>query len=322
MKKDKHPKGQNKQMTEAEILAEYKNKIFHSNFKLYHGFPLSLEDTYKCKVLEKNLKYLKKVIFDNCFKNLNYDINNSFGVGDRTAIYHIPEHIPCMKRQQSYPFPLNDEFRRKLLTSPKFKIFSINKTGYLSSYLKDVSYDSKADYYATQIEHKGKKQVVVIKISYNYLNPEGDKFLHPYDFSSMNFQALLGKKCKKILALARLDYNKSKSAHAHQNFFDENNNVIEYGLKNWKKHQVIGTHFHVQTEKFELLNPNCLGSSNALVVDDTNYEFKDLCEKFLKDLNFHDLNIKLPPDMPIQKMYEVLNSHYNKENKKDEGLNK
>ena len=279
MKHDKHPlKEDIKVLTEAEILAEYKNKIFHSNFKLYHGFPLSLEDTHKCKTLEKNINYLKQVVFDNCFKNIGYDINESFGVGDRTAICHIPEHIPSMKKQQSYPFPVNDEFRIKLLTSPKFKIYQSNKIGYLSGYFKDVSYESHAYYYATEIVHKGKKQVVVIKVIKNYLNKNGSKILHPYDYSGMNIQALLGKKCKKLLTLGRLDFNKSKSAHFHQNFLDENEMVIEYGLKNWRKHERLGTHFHVQTEKFELLNPNCLGSGDAFEVDDTNYEFPDLCE--------------------------------------------
>lgn len=321
--KNKFPPKQKKiYLTEEEILAEYKNKVMHDNFKLYHGFPLSLEDTHKCKVYEKNLSYLKQVVFNKSFKNLGYDINDSFGVGDRTLICHLPEHIPTMKKQQLYPFPLNNEFRMKLITSPKFKIYQSNKTGYFSTYFKDFPYDSEAHFYATEIEHKGKKQVVVIKVTINYFNKEGSKLLHPYDYSGMNIQALLGKKCKKIMSLGRLDFNKSKSAHAHQNFLDENEKVIEYGAKNWHKHERLGTHFHIQTEKFELLNPNCLGSGDAFSVDDSKYEFPDLCEKFLNDLNFYDLNVKLPDDMPIQQKYQILNSHYIKEKNKDEGFSK
>lgn len=308
--------------TDKEILMEYKNKIFQGHFKLYHGFPLNQEDTHKCKVLEKNLNYLKKVVFDNCFKNLGYDINDSFGVGDRTAVCHIPEHIPTMKKQQNYPFPLNDEFRQKLLFSPKFKIHQSDKTGYLSGFFKDVSYESNAHYFVTEIEHKSKKQVVVIKVTFNYLNKDGSKILHPYDYSGMNIQALLGKKCKKVLTLARLDFNKSKSAHSHQNFLDENKNVLDFGVKNWQKHEIFGTHFHIQTEKFELLNPNCLGSGDAFEVDDTNYEFPDLCSAFLKELNFNDLKLNLPNDMPINKMYNILNSQYKKEKENNDEFNK
>jgi len=311
-----------KDYTDKEILEWYKNKIFHNNFRLYHGFPLNQDDTYKCKVLEKNLNYLKKVVFDNCFKNIGYDINEGFGVGDRTAICHIPEHIPTMKKQQNWPFPLNDDFRKKLMIAPKFKIHQSNKIGYLSGYFKDVAYDSHAHYYAAEIEHKGKKQVVVIKVTINYLNKEGDRILCPYDYSGMNIQALLGKKCKKILTLARLDFNKSKSAHAHQNFLDENQNVIEFGHKNWRKHEVLGTHFHVQTEKFELLNPNCLGSGDAVVVDDANLDFPQLCEKILKEMNFFDLKVQISRDTPITKMYKILNSHYEKENENNEEFNR
>ena len=316
-RKNNQSVGENK-IREEEILREYKNKIFHNNFKLYHGFPLNQEDTYKCKVLERNLNYLKKVVFDNCFKNLGYDINDSFGVGDRTLICHLPEHIPTMKKQQNYPFPLNDDFRRKLMLAPKFKIFQSNKIGYLSGYFKDVAYESHAHYYATEIEHKGKKQVVVIKVTFNYLNKEGDRLLCPYDYSGMNIQALLGKKCKKILTLARLDFNKSKTAHAHQNFLNEDENVIEYGLKNWRKHQVLGTHLHVQTEKFELLNPNCLGSGDAVEIDDSVLEFPELCENLLKNMNFYDFKLDIPQDMSITKMYRILYSHYQKENGNNE----
>lgn len=320
MKKDKIRESEELLIEERRILDEYKDKIFHNDFKIYHGFPLSLDDTFKCKVLERNLEYLKQVVFNNAFKNLGYDINNSFGVGDKTIVQHIPEHIPTRKKQQSYPFPFDDDFRQKLLKANKFKIHQSNKIGQLTGPHRDISYQSEAHYYVTEIEHQGKTQQVVIKVTIDYLNPTGGMTIEPYDYSCVNITALLGKKCKKVMSLARLDYMKSRAAHPHQNFLDENQNVIEFGHRNWHKHIRGGTHLHIQTEKFELLNPNCLGSGDALEVDDSTLGFIELTEKLLKDFNFYDLKMNFPQDTKIVDMYKILNKSFME--KKNEEFNK
>jgi len=292
-----------------DILKEYQEKIFKGNYKLYHGFPLSREDTYKCKILEQNLEFLKKVIYLNAYKNLGYDINNSFGVGDNTLISDLPEHIPNKHKQQDYPFPLNDEFRQKLLFSPKFKFYEEEKVGYLNLFSGRQEYISHVDYYVTSIEHKGKKQVVVLKVKTDYQNKNGSRYLQPYDYSNVNIVALLGKKCKKVMSLARLDYNRSRQGYGHQNFLDENENTINFGQANWRKHLIHGTHFHLQTEKFELLNPNCLGSGTAVEIDDSK-GFLALRKEILSKFNFYDLNIKFNDNTNIEKSYDILYKKY------------
>lgn len=292
-----------------DVLQEYQQKIYKGNYKLYHGFPLSLEDTEKCKILENNLDFCKKIVFTNAYKNLGYDINKKFGVMSETTISDIPEHVPSKHKQQDYPFPLNDEFRKKLLTSPKFKIHEESMIGYVNLFSGKQEYRSDAIYYATSIEHEGRKQVVVIKVKIDYQNVEGNKYLQPYDYSGVSIVALLGKKCKKVMSLARLDYNRSRQGYGHQNFLDENENTLNYGKNNWVKHIIHGTHLHLQTEKFELINPNCLGSGTATPVNDEK-GFLALRDKMLKEFNFHDYNIKFSQDMSIEKAYDTLYQKY------------
>lgn len=305
-----------------EVLKEYQTKIFNNNFKLYHGFPLSMSDTQKCKILENNLEFLKKTIFLNSYKNLGYDINNSFGVENTTTISDIPEHVPSKRKAQDFPFPLNDEFRMKLLTSPKFKLYEEVKTGCINLFSGKQEYESHASYYATSIEHKGKKQVVVIKVKIDYQNVNGTKYLQPYDYSGVNIVALLGKRCKKVMSLARLDYNKSKAGYGHQNFLDENENTLQYGAANWKKYIIHGTHLHLQTQKFEMLYPNGLGSGTAIPVDDEVKDFLTLRDEMLKKFNFHDYNIEFPSDTSIEKAHDFMYNKYLKEKNKGEEHNK
>lgn len=291
--------------TVSDVLNEYQQKIYKGNYKIYHGFPLSKEDTEKCKILENNLEFCKKVIYTNAYKNLGYDINKSFGVASSTTLNDLPEHVPSKRKQQSYPFPLNDEFRKKLLTSPKFKIYEETKIGCLNLFSGKEEYQSDAIYYATSIEHEGKKQIVVIKVKIDYQNEKGSKYLQPYDYSSVNIVALLGKKCKKVMSLARLDYNRSQNGYGHQNFLDENENTLNYGHQNWFKHIIHGTHLHLQTEKFELINPNCLGSGTATAVNDDK-GFIALRDKVLNKFNFYDYKINFSKDTTIEKIYDEL----------------
>jgi len=111
------------------------------------------------------------------------------------------------------------------------------------------------------------------------------------------------------MSLARLDYNRSRQGYGHQNFLDENENTINFGQANWRKHLIHGTHFHLQTEKFELLNPNCLGSGTAVEIDDSK-GFLALRKEILSKFNFYDLNIKFNDNTNIEKSYYILYKKY------------
>lgn len=306
-------------LTEEEILEEYKQKIFTNNFKLYEGFPLNEEDYRKCKIWENNIDFLKQVVIENCEKNLGYDINDFFGVGDRTTLRDIPEHIALRKRQQEYPFPFDDEFRKKLLFSPKFKLYETTKMGVVAGFGKPSEYESLAKFYATEITHNNKTQIVVIKITINYLNPNGGGLKAPYDYSGVNVQALIGKKCKKPLFLARLDYNSREVGHPHQNFLDENGNTLDFGESVWKCYRISGSHLHLPSQKFELLNPHGLGSGDAIRINTNGKSFLQLAEEFLKNLNICEIsNAHIPMETKVHEAYKILKAYYEKEINKSE----
>ena len=300
-----------------KYLKEYKDKIFSNNFKLYGYYPLNRKDTLKCGIYNKNIPYLKNVVFQNALKNLGYDINENFGVGDQTKIEHLPKHVPTRDKQQSYPFPLNNDFRQQLLYSVKFKIHQEECIGTMNNLSTPINYRSVAEYYVTEIKHRGRKQPVVLKVTTDYINPKGNDLLSPYDFSNVNIQALLGKKCKKIMSLARLDYNKSSLCHPHQNFLDKDENPLKFGTANWKKNQIVGTHLHIQSEKFELLNPFSLGSGTAVKIDDEDKNFLQLRKELLKKFNFVDIKTDIDNNLTIEEIYRNIKAKFNVEGNKN-----
>ena len=300
-----------------EVLEEYKYKIFNETFKIWRALPLDEEETKKCKVYEQNLNFLRQTIFLHAYQNLGYDINESFGVSKITTLKNLPEHVPTKKRQQEFAFPFNDKFRKKLLYAKKFKFYEEEKDAVKKGFRKDQHYKSIARYYLTEIEHKGNKQIVVIKTTEDLFNPEISEFKEQYVGSNFSIHALLGKNCKKVMSLARLDYNKGRP-NGHQNFFDENGNVLNFGQVNWDRAVVYGTHMHFETEKLELMCPYKIGSGDAIEIDDTNKSFFDLKNEMNEKFNFYDNNYTFTEDMRLVDIYNFLKSKHNEEVKSEE----